>query len=117
MLWGHIQQYIFPGPPYGLLWTTINYEYILYIYTLPQGGPSKGILWGRLKEIHLNYTTMNACSEDVTASKAPYPLSMNILVLIYHLILLRGLPVNRSWCWSSPQLCAEHTAMLWNKNH
>jgi len=30
-------------------------------------------------------------------------------------ISLRGLPVNRSWCWSSPQWCAQHTAILWGK--
>ena len=29
-------------------------------------------------------------------------------------ILLRRLPVNRYWCWSSLQLCAEQTAMLWS---
>jgi hypothetical protein len=37
---------------------------------------------GTLKGIHLTYTTINTCSEDVTASKEPSPLSVNILVLI-----------------------------------
>ena len=54
------------------------------------GGPSKGMLWGRLKEIYLHYTTINACSEDVTASNSPPPLLMNILVLIYHLYFTQG---------------------------
>ena len=54
------------------------------MHTLPNGGSSKAVLWGRLKEIHLNYTTVKACSEDDTASKSPYPVSMNILVFIYY---------------------------------
>jgi len=29
-------------------------------------------------------------------------------------ISLRRLPVNRYWCWSSLQLCAEQTTMLWS---
>ena len=60
------------------------------LYLLLQGGSSKDIPWGRLKEIHLNYTTMNACSEDVTASKAPSPPSMSMLVLIYYLYFTQG---------------------------
>jgi len=55
------------------------------IHSLLLGGPSKGILWGRLKEIYLHYTTINACSEDVAASNSPPLLSMSILVLIYYL--------------------------------
>jgi hypothetical protein len=54
-------------------------------YPLLQGGSSQGIPWGRLKEIHLHYIIMNACSKDVTVSKVPSPLSMSILVLIYYL--------------------------------
>jgi hypothetical protein len=81
MLWGHIQQYTFPGPPYGKFGPPLVMYTCLYIHTLPQGGSSKAVLWGGLKEIHLNYTTIKACSEDATASKAPYPVLMNILVL------------------------------------
>ena len=60
------------------------------LYPLLQGGSSRGVPWRRLKEIHFNYTTMNACSEDVTASNVPCPLSMNILMLIYYLYFTQG---------------------------
>src|SRR6266699_7029858 len=90
MPWGYIKQYRYPessdgcyGPPY-----TVHKHYTLY--PLLQEGSSKGIPLGRLKEFCLNYTTMNTCSEDVTASKAPPPLSMNILLLIYYLYFTQG---------------------------
>ena len=60
-----------------------------FIYTLLQGGSSEDISWGKLKEIHLNYTTI-AWSEDITASKAPSPLSINILVLMNYLYFTQG---------------------------
>jgi hypothetical protein len=62
-------------------------------YPLLQGGSSKGIPWGRLKEIYLHYyTTMiqNASSKDVTAPNVPFLLSMSILVLIYYLCFAQG---------------------------
>jgi len=33
-----------------------------------------------MKKIYLNYTTMNACSEDVTAWRTSPPFSVSILV-------------------------------------
>ena len=85
MPWGHIKQYRYPEPPYGCSGPPQT-RYIYYtLYPLLQGGSSRGIPWRRLKEIHFNYTTMNACSEDVTASNVPSPLLMNILMLIYYL--------------------------------
>ena len=62
----------------------------LSIHTLPNGGFSKAVLWGRLKKIHVNYTTVKACSGDATASKAPYPVSMSILVFIYYFYFTWG---------------------------
>ena len=82
MLWEHIQQYTFPGPPYGHFGPSLIMYTCLYIHTLLQGGSSEAVLWGGWKEIYLNYTTLKTCSEDATASKAPYPVSVNILVLI-----------------------------------
>ena len=38
---------------------------------------------GGLKEIHLSYSTMTASPEGATAHKAPLPLSVTILGLIY----------------------------------
>jgi len=90
MPWGHIKQYRYPESPDGCYGPpqTVHKYYILY--PLLQGDSSKGIPWGRLKEIHLNYTTINTCSEDVTASKAPPSLSMHILLLIYDLYFTQG---------------------------
>ncbi len=116
MPWGYIKQYRYPessdgcyGPPY-----TVHKHYTLY--PLLQGGSSKGIPWGRLKEFRLNYTTMNTCSEDVTASKAPPPLSMNILLLIYYLYFTQGAStVDFGVGHHHSYVDGQHTAMLWGK--
>ena len=47
---------------------------------------------GGLKEIHLSYTTMTASPEGATAHKAPLPLSVTILVLIYCLYVIQECP-------------------------
>jgi len=87
---GHIKHYRCTEPPDGCSGPPQTIHNYSTLYTLLQEGSSKGIPWGRLKEIHLHYTTMNACSEDVTASKAPPPFSMSILAFIYYLYFTQG---------------------------
>jgi hypothetical protein len=72
--------------------------YTMHKYHTPQslilGGSSKGVPWGRLKKIHLHYTTINACSEDVTTCNAPImqltPLSEHTNAYILSLFHLEG---------------------------
>ena len=47
---------------------------------------------GGLKEIHLSYTTMTASPEGATAHKAPLPLLVTILLLIYCLYFIQECP-------------------------
>jgi len=90
MPWVYIRQYRYSETPDGYSGAPYTIHRHYNLQPLIFGGSSKGIPWGRLKEIHLHYTTINACSEDVTIYKASSPLSLSILMPIYYFYFAQG---------------------------